>query len=86
MNNTLLPALQVPPRGLALAAIKKQTGLAGRSEAHCEIALAKLELPCSLQVTYHGPGQLVMYPILNLRLFNPDLHWYLRSLEEVVIR
>ena len=27
-----------------------------------------------------------MYPILNLRLFQQDLHWYLRSLEEVIIR
>lgn len=39
-----------------------------------------------VQVTYHGPGQLVMYPILNLRHQQMDLHWYLRSLEEVVIR
>ncbi|KAL4529368.1 hypothetical protein Ndes2526A_g04160 [Nannochloris sp. 'desiccata'] len=38
------------------------------------------------EVTYHGPGQLVMYPILNLKLFQADLHWYLRSLEEVVIK
>ena len=38
------------------------------------------------EVTYHGPGQLVVYPIINLRLFEQDLHWYLRSLEEVVIR
>jgi lipoyl(octanoyl) transferase len=38
------------------------------------------------EVTYHGPGQLVMYPILNLKLFQPDLHWYLRSLEEVIIK
>ena len=37
-------------------------------------------------MTYHGPGQLVVYPIINLRLFNQDLHWYLRSLEEVIIR
>jgi lipoyl(octanoyl) transferase len=37
-------------------------------------------------VTYHGPGQLVMYPILNLRDHQKDLHWYLRQLEEVVIR
>ncbi|KAI4366400.1 hypothetical protein MLD38_022281 [Melastoma candidum] len=38
------------------------------------------------EVTYHGPGQLVMYPIINLRNHKMDLHWYLRSLEEVVIR
>lgn len=38
------------------------------------------------EVTYHGPGQLVMYPIINLRNHKKDLHWYLRALEEVVIR
>ncbi|CAD5314865.1 unnamed protein product [Arabidopsis thaliana] len=38
------------------------------------------------EVTYHGPGQLVMYPIINLRNHKMDLHWYLRKLEEVVIR
>lgn len=38
------------------------------------------------EVTYHGPGQLVMYPIINLRNHKMDLHWYLRALEEVVIR
>ncbi|XP_009362857.2 octanoyltransferase LIP2p, chloroplastic isoform X1 [Pyrus x bretschneideri] len=38
------------------------------------------------EVTYHGPGQIVMYPIMNLRNHKMDLHWYLRSLEEVIIR
>lgn len=38
------------------------------------------------EVTYHCPGQLVGYPILNLRRHRPDLHWYLRQLEEVLIR
>lgn len=38
------------------------------------------------QATYHGPGQLVIYPILDLRQWQPDLHWYLRQLEETVIR
>jgi lipoyl(octanoyl) transferase len=37
------------------------------------------------EVTYHGPGQLVAYPILSLQRLKPDLHWYLRSLEEIVI-
>jgi lipoyl(octanoyl) transferase len=38
------------------------------------------------EVTYHCPGQLVIYPIFNLRRHQPDLHWYLRQLEEIVIR
>lgn len=38
------------------------------------------------EVTYHCPGQLVGYPILNLQRHQPDLHWYLRQLEAVIIR
>lgn len=38
------------------------------------------------EVTFHGPGQLVGYPILNLRYYQQDLHWYLRQLEEVLIQ
>ena len=37
------------------------------------------------QATYHGPGQLVGYPILNLRRCGQDLHRYLRWLEELLI-
>jgi lipoyl(octanoyl) transferase len=38
------------------------------------------------EVTHHCPGQLVGYPILNLKRHQQDLHWYLRQLEEVIIR
>jgi lipoyl(octanoyl) transferase len=50
------------------------------------------------EVTFHGPGQLIIYPLLNLdnnnssnknnynTIYKKDLHWYLRSMEEVVIR
>ena len=38
------------------------------------------------EVTYHCPGQLVGYPILNLRYYRQDLHWYLRQLEEVILQ
>ena len=37
-------------------------------------------------ITFHGPGQVVGYPLLDLERFRTDLGWYLRSLEEVVIR
>lgn len=38
------------------------------------------------EVTHHCPGQLVGYPILNLRRYKTDLHWYLRQLEAVIMR
>ena len=37
------------------------------------------------EVTHHLPGQLVVYPVLDLRRHQPDLHWYLRQLEQVLI-
>jgi lipoyl(octanoyl) transferase len=37
-------------------------------------------------VTFHGPGQLVGYPIVDLNEHKLDLHWYLRQVEEVLIR
>lgn len=38
------------------------------------------------EVTYHCRGQVILYPILNLRRYQADLHWYLRQLEEIVIQ
>jgi lipoyl(octanoyl) transferase len=37
-------------------------------------------------ITHHGPGQLVVYPIFDLENFFTDIHFYLRTLEEAVIK
>jgi lipoyl(octanoyl) transferase len=50
-----------------------------------KIGAEKFEIERGGDVTFHGPGQLVGYPILNLSHFKEDLGWYLRSLEETII-
>jgi len=37
-------------------------------------------------ITYHGPGQLVGYPIMDLKDYGKDLHKYIRTIEEMIIR
>lgn len=44
-----------------------------------------LEVERGGDVTFHGPGQLVGYPILDLTAHRADLHWYLRTLEATLI-
>ncbi|HUR95655.1 MAG TPA: lipoyl(octanoyl) transferase LipB [Gemmatimonadales bacterium] len=48
-----------------------------------DVAVAEVER--GGDVTYHGPGQLVGYPILQLREHREDLHWYLRRLEAALM-
>jgi lipoyl(octanoyl) transferase len=38
------------------------------------------------RITYHGPGQLVGYPIVSLRPYRDDVHDYVRRMEEVIVR
>ena len=68
----------------------------GRSTGRASVALGGAELGrkgVSLfeverggDATFHGPGQLVGYPIVDLRQHRQDLHWYLRRLEDVLIQ
>ena len=38
------------------------------------------------QVTYHGPGQLIGYPIINLNKYRKSVSWYMRTLERIIIK
>lgn len=47
--------------------------------------IERVEIERGGDVTYHGPGQLVGYPILDLRQHRKDLHWYLRAVEDALM-
>jgi lipoyl(octanoyl) transferase len=62
----------------------------GASTAHLRFPpeaspLPLLRIDRGGEVTHHAPGQLVLYPVLNLQRHGADLHLYLRQLEQVVI-
>ncbi len=58
----------------------------GQKEILLEGRLPIVETSRGGQATYHGPGQLIAYPIIDLRHWKRDIHLYLRHLEAVGIR
>ena len=66
-----------------------QSSLRGSAEtrlaANAQLPHPVVQINRGGQATYHGPGQLIVYPILELRSRGQDLHRYLRALEEVLI-
>ncbi len=84
IDDTLLLVEHPPVLTLGRRAAKEnRLAPAGRLE---ELGIEVVEVERGGDVTYHGPGQVVGYPVIDLRRHGRDLGLFLRSLEEVLIR
>ena len=63
----------------------KQRNLTASPELLAARGVQLFEVERGGDVTYHGPGQLVGYPIVDLKRHKQDLHWYLRQVEAALI-
>jgi lipoyl(octanoyl) transferase len=63
----------------------KQQNLTASAELLAARGVSLFEVERGGDVTYHGPGQLVGYPIVDLKRHRQDLHWYLRQVEQALI-
>ncbi len=95
VNRKLSPDEQETPKHHLLFCEHPHVFTLGRSGDEANLVIKEKDLP-SVQatfyknnrggdITYHGPGQIVGYPILDLDFFFTDIHKYLRFLEEAVI-
>jgi lipoyl(octanoyl) transferase len=85
LANDLLLLVQHPPV-ITLGRSTKDGNLLATEALLAARGVERFEVERGGDVTFHGPGQLVGYPIVNLEGHTRDLHWYLRQLEEVMIR
>jgi lipoyl(octanoyl) transferase len=74
------------PHVITLGRNGKLTHLHASHELLHDMDVSFFETDRGGDITYHGPGQLVGYPIVNLAAIRRDVAWYMRSLEEAVIR
>jgi lipoyl(octanoyl) transferase len=74
------------PHVYTLGRNAKRANLLVTEERLAEIGAQIFETDRGGDITYHGPGQLVGYPIFDLTQHRRDIAWYMRSLEEVFIR
>jgi lipoyl(octanoyl) transferase len=71
---------------VTLGRSSKDAHLLNDAESLARHGVELFEVERGGDVTFHGPGQLVGYPIIDLKRHKQDLHWYLRQVEEVLIR
>ena len=74
------------PPVVTLGRTAKSAHLLSSPDALRERGVELFEVERGGDVTFHGPGQLVGYPIMDLKRHKQDLHWYLRQVEEALIR
>src|SRR5678815_3143386 len=81
----MLLLLEHPPV-VTLGRSAKSKNLVASAEFLASRGVELFEVERGGDVTFHGPGQLVGYPIIDLKRHKLDLHWYLRQVEEGLIR
>src|SRR5437763_12213215 len=74
------------PHTLTLGRRSAQNGIISTAEVLKSRGVTIFETNRGGKTTYHGPGQIVGYPIINLSPAREDVHRYVRDLEEVLIR
>lgn len=84
LDQDLLLLVQHPPV-VTLGRSSKQKNMISSPEFLSSKGVELFEVERGGDVTFHGPGQLVGYPIIDLTRHKQDLHWYLRSVEEALI-
>jgi lipoyl(octanoyl) transferase len=73
------------PRIITLGRGARAANITASRELLAERGITVAHVERGGDVTYHGPGQLVGYPIIDLTRHKQDLHWYLRRLEDALI-
>jgi lipoyl(octanoyl) transferase len=73
------------PPVVTLGRSAKEQHLLASPELLAARGVERFEVERGGDVTFHGPGQLVGYPIIDLKRHRQDLHWYLRQVEEGLI-
>jgi lipoate-protein ligase B len=74
------------PHTYTLGKVAEKENLISNDDQLKELGISVYEIDRGGDITYHGPGQIVGYPIINLKDWKEDTHEYLRGLEEIIIQ